>query len=59
MNSRRNRIVLADWDNTLCSGYTVVPWAEFLEEAKLYRGAHTLRALLARAHTFPSYDKLL
>lgn len=58
MNLQRNRIVLADWDNTLCAGYTVVPWTEFLEEIGLYRGARTLKTLLTKVHSggFPSYD---
>jgi phosphoserine phosphatase len=49
-----NRVVLADWDNTLCAGFTVVPWAEFLEAAGLFRGARTLRTLLDAPHD--AYD---
>lgn len=39
-------LVLADWDNTLRSGFTVVSWTEFLESDGLFRGAHTLRTRL-------------
>ena len=51
-------IILADWDNTLCSGYTGMPWAEYLETAGLFRGARTLQRLLDDAHrgAFPTYD---
>lgn len=34
-----------------------MPWAEFLEGVRLYRGADELRTLLAMAHSFSSYDK--
>ncbi len=56
--TKSKQIVLADWDNTLCGGYTVVPWTEFLEAAGLFRGARTLRTLLdaARDGAF-TYDE--
>ena len=52
------RIVLADWDNTFCRGYTVVPWTAYLEAAGLFRNAERLRTLLDDAHrgAFPTYD---
>jgi phosphoserine phosphatase len=57
--SRHNRIVLADWDNTLCRGYTAAPWAEYLEAAGLFRDTATLRAMLKAADqgAYETYDK--
>ena len=44
----RSPVVLADWDNTLRSGFTVISWTEFLEPSGLFDGARTLRTRLER-----------
>jgi phosphoserine phosphatase len=53
-----SRVALADWDNTLCRGFTVMPWAEFLQDAGLFRGVDRLRALLKTVqHDSFNYEK--
>jgi HAD superfamily phosphoserine phosphatase-like hydrolase len=42
----RRRVVLADWDNTLCEGFTLSAWAEFLAARRLFGTVRTVRNLL-------------
>jgi phosphoserine phosphatase len=42
----RRRVILADWDNTLCEGFTLSAWAEYLARCGLFGAVHTVRDLL-------------
>ena len=54
----RRRVVLADWDNTLCKGFTLSSWAEFLAARHLFGAVLAVRDLLDRfKHGSFSYEE--
>jgi len=53
---QKRHVVLADWDNTLRAGFTVIAWTEFLASRGLFSALPTILQRFSRFLNDRSYD---